>query len=161
MDVFYTIDEMDADAKNYELAYLLSPSLAEEDVLGYTGKISSLIEEQKGAIRRVEAPKKRRLAYAVKKEHNAYFGWTTFAALPATIAAINKKTKEMSSVLRHLVVEEEIETRRPMLRTFPSGGGPAPAPGARAPEIPREQETPGEKLDFEALDKKLEEILGK
>lgn len=152
---------MDADAKNYELAYLLSPSLAEEDVLAHAGKISSLIEEHTGAIRRVEPPKKRRLAYPVSKEHSAYFGWTTFAALPSSIAAMNKKAKDIPHVLRHLIVEEEIETRRPMLRTFAPGARPAPVAGAQRPEIPREQETPGEKLDFEALDKKLEEILGK
>lgn len=152
---------MDTDAKNYELAYLLSPSLAEEDVLGAAGKISSLIEEQKGAIRRVEAPKKRRLTYPVKKENHAYFGWTTFAALPAAVAAIEKKAKDMPQMLRHLITEEEIETRRPMLRTFAPGARPAPAAGTSGPEVPREQEAAGEKLDFEALDKKLEEILGK
>lgn len=153
---------MDTDAKNYELAYLLSPSLQEMEMLDYAGKISALIEEQKGAIRRVETPKKRRLAYAVKKERNAFFGWTTFAALPAAVAAIEKKAKEIPQVLRHLIVEEEIETRRPILRTFGAGAGlPAPAVGQKAPEVPREKEVPAEKLDFEALDKKLEEILGK
>lgn len=154
-------EKMNADAKNYELAYLLSPSLPEEEVLGYAGRISALIEEQQGAIRRVEAPKKRRLAYAVKKERSAYFGWTTFAALPAAIAAIDKKAKGMPQVLRHMIVDEEIETRRPLLRTFAAGARQTAAVGAPAPEVLREQETPGEKLDFEALDKKLEEILGK
>lgn len=153
---------MDSDAKNYELAYLLSPSLPEEDVLGVAGKISALIEGSSGAIRRVEPPKKRRLAYPVKKERLAYFGWTTFAAAPAMVAGLDKKTKEMTEVLRHLIVEEEIETRRPILRTFaPGAGRPAPVAGASGPEVPREQEDQGEKLDFEALDKKLEEILGK
>lgn len=147
---------MDTSSKNYELAYLLSPSLPEEEVLGYAGKLSALIEEQNGAIRRVEPPKKRRLAYAVHKERTAYFGWTTFAALPSAIAAIEKKAKEIPQVLRHLITEEEIETRRPLLRTFtPSAGGLAPV------GRPREPEGQGEKLDFEALDKKLEEILGK
>lgn len=153
---------MDSDAKNYELAYLLSPSLAEEDVLSHAGKISELIEEQNGAIRRVEPPKKRRLAYAVKKEHSAYFGWTTFTALPGVIAAIEKKVKDVPHLLRHMIVEEEIETRRPILRTFtPGTGRTAPGVGQQGPEVPREKEEAGEKLDFEALDKKLEEILGK
>lgn len=152
---------MDSDAKNYELAYLLSPSLPEEEVLGYAGKLSAVIEEQQGAIRRVEPPKKRRLAYAVKKERSAYFGWTTFVARPAAVAAIDKKAKEMPQVLRHMIVEEEIETRGPLLRTFAAGARATAAVGAPVPEVLREQETPGEKLDFEALDKKLEEILGK
>ena len=152
---------MDSEAKNYELAYLLSPSLAEADILGYAEKLSALIEEQKGVIRRVELPKKRRLAYAVKKETSAYFGWTTFAASPSTVVAIDKKVKNMLHLLRHMIVEEEIETRRPILRSFPPGMGRTSPVSGQGPEVPREQETPGEKLDFEALDKKLEEILGK
>ena len=163
--VLYTIDGMDLDAKNYEFAYLLSPSLPEEDVLGVAGKISELIEEHKGAIRRVEPPKKRRLAYTVNKEHSAYFGWTTFAGLPSAIAVIGKKAKERPEILRHLIVEEEIETRRPILRSYVPGTSGASRPpsgtGAQRPEVLREQEVAGEKLDFEALDKKLEEILGK
>ncbi|TSD04854.1 MAG: hypothetical protein Greene071436_41, partial [Parcubacteria group bacterium Greene0714_36] len=112
--------------------------------------------------RRVEPPKKRRLAYGVKKEHSAYFGWTTFTALSSAVATIDKKTKDMPQVLRHLVVEEEIETRRPILRTFqPSAMRVSPGGIAIAPEVPREREAMDEKLDFEALDKKLEEILGK
>ena len=153
---------MDADAKNYELAYLLSPALSEEDVLGYAGKLSAVIEGENGAIRRVEPPKKRRLAYPVEKETSAYFGWTTFTALPSAVTPIDKKAKEMSLVLRHLVVEEEIETRRPILHTFrPSIMRASPGGVAMAPEVPREKEASDEKLDFEALDKKLEEILGK
>lgn len=153
---------MDSDAKNYELAYLLSPSVPEGEALEYAGKLSALIEGQNGAIRRVEPPRKRRLAYPVKKERNGYFGWTTFAAIPSAVAAIDKKAKEMPQVLRHLIVEEEIETRRPVLRAFaPRAGRVGPVAGQRALEVPREPEVQGEKLDFEALDKKLEEILGK
>lgn len=144
--------------KNYELAYLLSPSLPEEEVLGYAGKLSGIVEEQKGAIRRVEAPKRRKLAYPIKKENTAYFGWTTFAVVPSAIAQIEKKVKESPQLLRHLITEEEIETRRPiMLRPL----RPLPAAGQPPPVLRREAEKPEEKLDLEALDKKLEEILGK
>ena len=148
---------MDSEAKNYELAYLLSPSLPEDEVLGYAGKLSGVIEEQKGAIRHVEPPKRRKLAYPIHKEGTAYFGWTTFAAAPAAIAQIEKKVKEMPQILRHLTVEEEIETRRPIFRPLQ----PRMASGTANPAAPHEAEKPEEKLDLEALDKKLEEILGK
>lgn len=150
---------MDSNPKNYELAYLLSPALPEGEALGYAGKLTGVIEDEKGVIRHIETPKKRRLAYSIKKEGTAYFGWTTFAIAPAAIGQIEKKVKEAPQLLRHLIVEEEIETRRPFLRPIT----PRPMSGmSAAPRaIPREEEKPEEKLDLEALDKKLEEILGK
>lgn len=145
---------MDKESKNYELAYLLSPSLPEEEVLTWAGKITAAIEESKGAIRNVEPPRKRKLSYLVKKQENAYWGWTTFAMAPEAVATLEKKIKGLGNILRHLIVEEEeMPVRMPRLRTVPSSQAP------RA--IPRETEKPEEKLDLEQLDKKLEEILGK
>jgi len=141
------------------LAYLLSSSLPEEEVSGYAGKLSGMIEDVKGAIRHMETPRRRKLAYPVKKEQSAYFGWTTFAIAPAAIGQIEKKVKEAPQLLRHIITEEEIETRRPFLR--PIAPRPAAAAGGAPRAIPREEEKSEEKLDLEALDKKLEEILGK
>ena len=152
---------MDSDAKNYELAYLLSPALSEEEVLTYQGKLTGAIEDEHGVIRRVETPKKRRLAYPLKKESNGYFGWTTFAAPPEAVNKIEKKVKETPQLLRYLIMEEEIETRRPFILR-PVAPRPAAGAGGTVPRaIPREEEKPDEKLDLEALDKRLEEILGK
>ena len=96
---------MDSESKNYEFAYVLSPAVAEDAVLAETAKLSALIEEAKGMVRRVETPKKRRLSYPIKKQGTGYFGWITFSAVPAVINGLDKKTKEISEVLRHLVVD--------------------------------------------------------
>ncbi|MBI4224699.1 MAG: 30S ribosomal protein S6 [Candidatus Sungbacteria bacterium] len=157
---------MDSDAKNYEVAYILSPTLGEQEVLAYVAKLSALIEESGGTIRRTEQPKKLKLAYEIKKQENAYFAWTTFRMQPERIAEIEKKLKSHSELLRFLVVEEEIEKRKPFIRSIgvrTAVGSAAKAPiretrepiahGTAAPEDKR--------LDLEALDKKLEEILGK
>lgn len=147
---------MPADPKNYELAYLLSPSVSEEEVLTYAGKLTTLITDSHGAIRRVEEPRKKRLAYPVRKEQNAYFGRTTFSIASEHIANFKKKLKATEGLLRYLLVEEEIETRPQIVR--PPLQRPAPL---RPRPIPRVEEKPEEKLDLEALDRKLEEILGK
>ena len=152
---------MDSEAKNYELAYVLPSSIPEGDILTVSGKLTAAIEEGHGMIKRAETPKKRRMAYAIKKEANGYFGWITFSMAPDGVAALEKKIKEHKELLRHLIVEEEIETRIPFVR---------PMAPRRMPVAPRLSATPGmaatapapeEKLDLEALDKKLEEILGK
>ena len=147
---------MEQEPKNYEIAYLLSPSIPEEEVLAHAQKVSALIEDQKGIIKHVQEPKKQRLSYAINKERNAYFGWTTFRSLPDGIAGMEKRLKAETITLRYLIVEEETRLKAPVFRT------PTAKPGMqKSPAIPREAEKTEEKLDLEALDKKLEEILGK
>lgn len=150
---------VDADQKNYELAYILSSSIPEGEILVAAGKLSALIEEAKGIVKRVEAPKKRRLAYPIKKESNGYFGWTTFRMAPEGMATLEKKIKGEKNLLRHVIVEEEIETRQPFVR--PMTPRRAPTMQKAATIQMSAEEAPEEKLDLEALDKKLEEILGK
>ncbi len=147
---------MEQDPKNYEISYLLSPSLTEEELLTHTARISAFIEEQKGIIKHVQQPKRQKLAYAINKEHNAYFGWTAFRTNPDTIAGLEKKLKTESSILRYLIVEGEDRIKAPVFRT------PIMRPGThKSSPVPREAEKSEEKLDLEALDKKLDEILGK
>ena len=151
---------MDSEAKNYELAYVLPSSIPEGDVLAVSGKLTAAIEEAHGMIKRAETPKKRRLAYTIKKEDNGYFGWTTFTMARDAIGALDKKINENLDLLRHLIVEEEIETRIPYVRSPAPRRMAAVQKSAAVPAVPSEP-IPEEKLDLEALDKKLEEILGK
>lgn len=157
---------MDSEAKNYEAAYLLSPTLTEAEVLAYTGKTTGLIDELGGTIRRVEQARKQKLAYEIKKESNAYFGWITFRLQPERLAEFEKRFKGHPGTLRFLVVEEEIEKRKPFIRSVgarTTAGSPMRAPGrATREQVARPAPTNEDKrLDLEALDKKLEEILGK
>lgn len=144
---------MQSEVKNYELAYLLAPSLSEEEMLSRTHEITALIESQKGVVRHVEVPKKRLLSYPVRKMSHACFGWTTFAVSSAGAVNIGKELNGFAPFLRHLLLEEEeVRAGRPM-PFFSRTQTPA---GRR----PVSEQQPPERLDLEALDKKLEEILG-
>lgn len=148
---------MERDPKNYELAYLLSLAVPEEEVLQKAGQITTLVEENKGVLKHSENPKKIKLAYPVKKEKTAYFGYTTFTIDPELLATLDKKIKR-PEILRYLLTEEEIGRRPPAFRPQPSR-----PPFLKQKLAPPKEETTKEeeKLDLEALDKKLEEILGK
>ena len=147
---------MNQDTKNYEIAYLLSPTISEEEILTHANALGTLIEQQKGAIKHVQNPRKQQLAYPIHKQRNAYFGWITFRLAPDSITALEKKLKANTQILRYLIVEEETRLKAPVFRA------PTPKPiSPKTPAIPREIKKPEEKLDLEALDKKLEEILGK
>lgn len=150
---------MSFEQKNYEIAYLLFPTIAEEDVLAYSGRLSALIEENGGMIKYAERPQKRKLAFPVKKERNAYFGWTNFAASADAVKDIEKKTKELEGFLRHLIVEKTME--KPNLRQMPFAVSKHDLSLGQRTENRAEEQPKDEKLDLEELDKKLEEILGK
>lgn len=147
---------MDQDTKNYEIAYLLSPTIPEEELLMSVNTLSALIEEQKGTVKHVQNPRKQKLSYPIHKERNVYFGWTTFRLAPDSVTALEKRLKTNTQILRYLIVEEETRLKTPLFRipTIKSAGQKSPA-------IPREANKTEEKLDLEALDKKLEEILSK
>lgn len=140
--------------RNYEIAYLLSSTIPEGEVLTRTGKLTSLIEDAKGVVRRVEEPRRRRLSYPVKKEREAYFGWTSFLMAPEYLRNLKKKLGSGEGFLRYLIVQQEERPMQPIRPPFFRRPVSRAQPGVR-------EEKPEEKLDLEALDKKLEEILGK
>lgn len=146
---------MQAEQKNYECAYLLNPAIEEGALLAEAEKITQIIEDAKGIVQHVEEPKKQALAYPVHKKINAYFGWMTFTTLPEHIQEIKKKLKDRKEFLRFAILEEQKVEPLPQLRTIPSS-----RQAAQERAIPRAEEKIEEKLDLEALDKKLEEILG-
>lgn len=142
---------VETEPRNYEIAYLLSPNVPEEEVLTYSSKLTALIEDNKAVVKYVETPKKRKLSFPIKKERNAYFGWATFSSSPENLKDIGNKIKVMDGLLRYLIVEKE--KREPLIR--PMRQLRTEHTAAQPTGIPEE------KLDLEALDKKLEEILGK
>lgn len=151
---------MDTETKNYEIAYLIAPSASEDEVFGIAGKISSAVQEAHGAVKKIEEPKKIRLAYFIKKHLDAYFGWTTFAMHPDNLAAFEKKIKEEKGIIRFLLTlhDERIGHSRPqpvrLKEVARAPKEPMMKPAASAPK----EEKPA--MDIEALDKRLEEILG-
>ncbi|MBI2640125.1 MAG: 30S ribosomal protein S6 [Candidatus Sungbacteria bacterium] len=146
---------METEPKKYEIAYLISPNVPEEDALGEAGKISGLLQDAKSVIGHVEEPRRRRLAYPIKKSRECYFGWTRFSCHPENIPDFEKKLKLEPQIIRYLLVEAEeipVDTRLPrMTRT------PFVQQKAQKNQTGEEKE----KMDIVELDKKLEEILGK
>lgn len=152
---------MDAEPKNYEVAYLISPEIAEDAVFGEAGKITSFIQDAHGMIGRIEEPKKRKLAYPINEFRSAYFGWTTLTIAAEHLSEIEKRLNGEKSIIRYLVVEREVRPVRAV--RSPRLPRRAPAPYLRQPVAPFVPQAPKEedKAKLEELDKQLEEILGK
>lgn len=153
---------METETKNYEIAYLISPAASENEVFGIAGKISGAVQEAHGIIKKIEEPKKIKLAYFIKKHLEAYFGWTIFAMHPDNLAVFEKKMKGEKGIMRFLLTMHDERTMQarpqPMRLREISRAPKIPAIKPATPAAPAEEKPA---MDIAALDKKLEEILGK
>ncbi|MBU6414943.1 30S ribosomal protein S6 [Patescibacteria group bacterium] len=157
---------MDTEQRKYEIAYLISPEVSDEEVFGEAGKITTAIQDRGGLIDRIEEPKKRRLAFMIKNFRNGFFGWTTFSMAPEKLAEF-KKTIDASAktIFRYLITETEklrvMPQKYPRLVARPKISDAPKHYEYAAKQPPVESAGAEEKMNIEELDKKLEEILGK
>lgn len=147
------------EAQKYEISYIVSGNIPEDDAARITGQITRVIEDAKGMVRKIEEPKKRRLAYPVNNDRFAYFGYTTFTIEPSAIPEIEKKLRFEKDVTRHIIVEEETEPPRKDVMRAAWRPRDDEAAGVAAGAPKREVER-SESAGSEEIDKRLDEILG-
>jgi small subunit ribosomal protein S6 len=129
----------------YELTYLISPDLSEKEIKTLQDKIISLIQE-KGGILGVEEklPFKKKLAYPVKKQSQAYMTVINFQLPSEKLIDLEKKIKLENQILRYLILAKK-ESRAAKFSKKP-------------PRSLKKIVEP--KVELKEIEKKLEEILG-
>ena len=145
------------DKKEYEISYMLKSQNA-------TAVLDSVLSEYGAEVSYRGPVREFRLAYPLKKERMAYFGFAHFLAVPAEVAKIKESLKLKSEVLRVLVVTPPVKkserARRPGMReevvkkTIVRNED-----AAFSPVAPLAPVGSGGALTNEALEAKLEEIL--
>ena len=98
----------------YEMAYLLSPEIAEEKLDLEIADIQKIISENGGEVAQSSAPQKRWLAYPVKKQRQASFGVIFFNADKENIIGIKKNLSSSKNVLRFLILNEPLKKPEPV-----------------------------------------------
>ena len=99
----------------YELSYLLAPEVAEEKLDLETTELLKIISENGGKATESNAPKKRWLAYPVKKQSQAYFGVIYFNIDKENISEIKKNLSFNKNVLRFLIVNKSLKKTKPVI----------------------------------------------
>jgi len=132
--------------KNYELTYLISADLTDEESKGVCEKIAGFVAELSGLINNSLEPVKIRLGYPIKKKNTAYLTSLGFSLDPQKIEELEKKILSEIQVLRHAIVvkikKKEKKSRR-LINTV----------------IMRQETNKEKKVELENMDKKIEEIL--
>jgi len=130
--------------RHYELTYLISKELNEEEVQNLQNKIISLIESAGGVLINQKAPIKKKLAYPVKKQPVAYLATIIYQLSAEKLTDLEKKLKTEAAILRYLIV------------VLPSLTQPSKP---TLPLTPIKKPAPTKKTKLEEIEKKLDEIL--
>ena len=131
----------------YEITYLISPDVSEEEVKSIQEKITSLV---RGGGILINNPffQKRALACPIKKRHWAVFGTFSFQIKPEGLPEFEKKLRSEPRIIRYLLTRKDERKK----------GSEIPRPSA----FKKKSKSPKrEKVELKEIDKKLEEILGK
>jgi len=135
--------------KKYELTYLITPDLSEDDARQLQNKVCSLIQEEGGILGDGSIFLRKRLAYTIKKKTWAYLTSTLFQLNPEKIADLEKKLKAENQILRYILVIKrdykiKVLKRRPIL----------------SPEKSlTDSQAETKKVELKEIEEKLDEIL--
>lgn len=163
--------------KNYELTYLISPDLSEEELKIFSGKINNFIQEETGILEKTTEPSKKKLGYPIKKKEEAFLVALNFSFQPTAdqpkagsaekLGRLEKKLKSENQILRYIILTKKTPEKTLRLKRQPQAGPPrtetslglaskeALQPPKVAPKI-----TEPKKVELKEIDKKIEEILG-
>jgi ribosomal protein S6 len=150
--------------KEYELAFLLRSEDAASDVVSVLKKHDAEIIKQSSLLRQ-------KLAYPIKKETQAVFGYVTFSLDAGEAASLDRDLRFHPQVLRFLLItppvaktkNEQVAQERKTAEisqkavSTPSHDNASYETKAKRPK--KVEKSHFEDLSNEALEKKLEEIL--
>ena len=107
----------------YEVTYILRPSLEESDVDQRAAAISDIVKSQGGEVTSVEALGKKRLAYEIAEAREGYYVVMQFKSEAAASKELERQLKLHEDVLRALVVRLDAKMQTHMA-TLAAGAAP-------------------------------------
>lgn len=142
---------MEQAEKIYEFGLLLSGKLTLEEAQSLWDRLEEFFINFGAKVIKKSDLQRKKLAYPIKKEGEAYFGFFYFSFLPEKIKELQEKMKFFDkSLLRFLCL-----TPPPNFDKIMSGE----TPKRKVEKVKKiKEKKKAEKIDLEALEQKLEEI---
>lgn len=91
----------------YELAVVVSAQIDDEARTATVDKCKALIERFGGTVGEIDDQGKKKLAYEIQKQNEAFYYFIPFDAEGTAIAEIEKRMRIMANVLRYLCVRTD------------------------------------------------------
>ena len=99
-----TSTEQGEQVRDYELIFILSPEIAEDEFEARIDNVNRFITDKGGAISDIERWGKRRLAYPIRHFMEGSYVLTRFQLNPASGRELEANLRISEEVLRHLLV---------------------------------------------------------
>ena len=151
---------MEQKNNNYELSFWFSSRLNDEEIEKKFDNLLKQLEKLGALIIFSQSPQLKQLAYSVKKERNAYFGYIQFELSKDSLVHLEEDLKLNDDIIRFMIlsVKPKEKQKAPSI-TFRK-------PVFKEQKSKTEEETKKEPqkekiISLEELDKKLNEILEK
>lgn len=128
--------------KYYELTYLISPDLSEEEREDLSEKINSSLQEQEGILDKSSKIIKKKLGYPIKEKDSAFLKSISFYLKKENLPKIKKYLREKREILRFLLLAKSV-----------------PSKVAEKPSLKRKKIIPKKKVELKDIDEKLKQIL--
>ena len=90
----------------YESIIIINPNCTDEALKALEEKVTGLINEN-GKVESVENMGKKKLAYQIKKQSEAFYMLFNFEAKPESIAELERNYRIMDDILKFIVVRKE------------------------------------------------------
>jgi small subunit ribosomal protein S6 len=96
----------------YELMYILSSAVSDNDVPTVSNEVDKFITDNGGKILTTEMLGKKKLAYPIKKTRNGFYVLETFNLEGKALQALDNKLRSMEPIIRYLVVALDEQEKR-------------------------------------------------
>jgi small subunit ribosomal protein S6 len=93
--------------EQYETAFLISPTLEEEETEKIITQMAEVISKKKGKMIKEDRWGKRRLAYQIKKHEEAFYVFFHYEGDSAIPNELERRFKQSEAILRFLTVKKE------------------------------------------------------
>lgn len=90
---------------NYEVVYIISPEVTDEDVPNTIDKISELVSKSGGNVTEVSQWGRRKLAYPIKRFTEGNYVLAQLELKPSLTKELEANLRLSNDVLRHLLIK--------------------------------------------------------
>ena len=97
--------------RTYEVLFILSPQLPEEDSTTLVNEFKSAAEKTGATLKNEEAWGRRRLAYPIEKSNEGVYHLFVFES-ESSLSELDRRMKNSDRVLRHVIVRTDLDHKR-------------------------------------------------
>ena len=97
--------------RTYEVLFILSPQVAEEEATTFVTELKSVAEKSGATLKNEEAWGRRRLAYPIQKFNEGNYHLFVFES-DGSLSELDRRMKNSDRILRHMIVRTDLDHKR-------------------------------------------------